>query len=55
MQPVTITVKKSIGGFPFDSAAYWVLTVKAVTHTQYYSIKYSSTHYNSSIHLFRPI
>ena len=38
MQPVTITVKKSTGGFPFDYATYWVLTLKVVTHTQYYSI-----------------
>ena len=26
MQPVTITVKKSTGGFQFDYATYWVLT-----------------------------
>ena len=38
MQPVTITVKKYTGGFLFDYATYWVLTVKVVTHTQYYSI-----------------
>ena len=38
MQPVTITVKKSNGGFRFDYATYWVLTVKVVTKTQYYSI-----------------
>ena len=38
MQAVTITVKKSTGGFPFDYATYWVLTVKVATHTQYYSI-----------------
>ena len=31
MQPVTITVKKSTEGFPFDYATYWVLTVKVVT------------------------
>ena len=31
MHPVTITVEKSIGGFRFDYAAYWVLTVKVVT------------------------
>ena len=31
MQPVTITVKKSTGGFPLDYATYWVLTVKVVT------------------------
>ena len=36
MQPVTITVKKSTGGFRFDyatysDAIYWVLTVKVVT------------------------
>ena len=31
MQPVTITVKKSTGGFRFDYATYWVLTVKVVT------------------------
>ena len=37
MQLVTITVKKSTGGFPFDYATYWVLIVKVVTHTQYYS------------------
>ena len=55
IQPVTITVKKSTGGFLFDYATYWVLTVKVVTHTQYYSIYYSSTHYYSSIHLYRPI
>ena len=34
MQPVTITVKKSTGGF----ATYLVLTVKVVTYAQYYSI-----------------
>ena len=38
MQPVTITVKKSTGGFPFDYATYGVLTVKVVTHTQFFSI-----------------
>ena len=38
MQAVAITVKKSTGGLPFDYATYWVLTVKVVTHTQYYSI-----------------
>ena len=38
MQPLTITVKKSTGGFLFDYATNWVLTVKVVTHTQYYSI-----------------
>ena len=38
MQLVTITVKKSTGGFRFDYATYWVLTVKVVRHTQYYSI-----------------
>ena len=38
MQAVTITVKKSTGGFLFDYVAYWVLTVKVVTHTQYYLI-----------------
>ena len=31
MQPVTITVKKSTGGFRFDYATYWNLTVKVVT------------------------
>ena len=31
MQPVTITVKKSTGGFLFDYATYWVFTVKLVT------------------------
>ena len=31
MQLVTITVKKSTGGFPFDYATFWVLTVKVVT------------------------
>ena len=31
MQPVTITVKKSTGGFRFDYATYWDLTVKVVT------------------------
>ena len=30
MQPVTITVKKSTGGFRIDYATYWDLTVKAV-------------------------
>ena len=29
MQPVTITVKKSTGGFQFDYATYWVLTGKS--------------------------
>ena len=38
MQPVIIRVKKSTGGFRFDYATYWVLTVKVVTYTQYYSI-----------------
>ena len=38
MQPLTITVKKSNGSFLFDYATYWVLTVKVVTHTKYYSI-----------------
>ena len=33
IQLVTITVKKSTGGFPFDYATYWILTVKVVTHT----------------------
>ena len=27
MQPVTITVKKSTGGFRFDYASYWILTI----------------------------
>ena len=31
MQPVTITVKKSTGGFRFDYATYRVLIVKVVT------------------------
>ena len=31
MQPATIIVKKSTGGFRFDYATYWVLTVKVVT------------------------
>ena len=31
MQPVTITVKKSTGGFRIDYATYWILTVKVVT------------------------
>ena len=30
MQPITITVKKSTGGFRFDYATYWDLTVKVV-------------------------
>ena len=31
MQRVTITVKKSTGGFQFDYATYWILTIKVVT------------------------
>ena len=31
IQPVTITVKKSTGGFRFDCATYLVFTVKVVT------------------------
>ena len=31
MQPVTITVKKSTGGFRFNYATYRVITVKVVT------------------------
>ena len=31
MQQVTITVKKSTGGFRFDYATYWDLIVKVVT------------------------
>ena len=38
MQPLAFTVKKSTGGLLFDYATYWVLTVKVVAHTQYYSI-----------------
>ena len=38
MQPVTITVKKSTGGFPFDNVTYWVLTVKVVTHPVLFNI-----------------
>ena len=30
MQPITITVQKSTGGFRFDYATYWDLTVKEV-------------------------
>ena len=37
MQRVSIIVKKSTGGFWFDYATYWILTVKVVTHTQSYS------------------